>query len=243
MRRLCFLTAASVSLLMAGLLSPGTAGAAQACTITGPGGPDRLVGTSGDDVICGLGGDDVIDGRGGNDVIRGGAGKDRISGNAGADTIWGGPGSDTIRGGEASDGAAAAGGGGRTPPDTTVSGGPPAETEATNATLFLWVSENPATFQCSPDGAPFAPCTQVVSYTGLALGRHTFRARATDRLGTPTRPRRPADGRCSRRERCGQTLRETRSPGLPTSPRSPSPTTALGGSPSPPASLAASSCL
>ena len=40
-----------------------------------------------------------------------------------------------------------------------------------------------ATFECSLDGAPFAPCDAAVASAGLADGLHTFEARATDTAG------------------------------------------------------------
>ena len=101
MRR--FVITAAVALAAAGLVSPGQAGAAPACTIVGTNGPDRLVGTAGDDVICGLGGDDDISGLAGNDIIRGGPGDDIIRGGPGDDTLVGGKGNDFLVGGEGND--------------------------------------------------------------------------------------------------------------------------------------------
>ena len=138
----------------------------------------------------------MLAGQNGNDVLYSGAGADSLYGQGGADTLMGGAGRDVLDGGgQAGDvfrgvrpvdtvvGGAAPGGGDRTPPDTTVSGGRPAETEATEATFLLSASEDQVTFECSLDGAAFAACPREVSYTGLAVGQHTFRASATDGAG------------------------------------------------------------
>ena len=51
-------------------------------------------------------------------------------------------------------------------------------------------SEAASTFECSLDGAPFARCSNAVSYSALPDGAHTFEVKATDRAGntaqTPT---------------------------------------------------------
>jgi uncharacterized repeat protein (TIGR01451 family) len=82
--------------------------AANACTITGTDGDDRLRGTSAGDVICGLGGDDTLVGLGGNDDLigaagadrlRGGGARDRLNGGRGRDRLVGGAGRDTLVGG------------------------------------------------------------------------------------------------------------------------------------------------
>jgi RTX calcium-binding nonapeptide repeat (4 copies) len=86
---------------------------AQACTVTGDGGADRLAGTAGRDVVCGLGGSDRIRGERGHDVLLGGAGgdllqgktgSDRLDGGSGNDRAYGGAGTDTLRGGPGNDG-------------------------------------------------------------------------------------------------------------------------------------------
>jgi hypothetical protein len=69
-----------------------------------------------------------------------------------------------------------------TAPNTTITGGPPATTPSTSATLSF-TSEAAATFACQLDGEAFAPCTSPRAYSGLAVGSHTFRVRATDSLG------------------------------------------------------------
>ena len=61
-----------------------------------------------------------------------------------------------------------------TGPVTTISSGPAPSTTATSATL-AWSSTQPsATYTCSLDGGTSALCTSPKTYTGLALGSHTF---------------------------------------------------------------------
>jgi large repetitive protein len=71
----------------------------------------------------------------------------------------------------------------RTPPQTTVDSGPDATTTSTSAQLRFSADEEGSTFECSRDGAPFTACTSPVNYTGLALGDHELRVRATDPAG------------------------------------------------------------
>jgi hypothetical protein len=77
-------------------------------------------------------------------------------------------------------------------PETTITSAPADPIESTTAT-FEFSSDQPgATFECALDDAPdFLPCESGISYTGLALGEHDFRARAKDAAGNvdPT----PAD--------------------------------------------------
>ncbi|WP_183095099.1 calcium-binding protein [Nocardioides stalactiti] len=105
--------ALSAATLVPVALSPSPAGA-QACTVKGTSGDDRLKGTAGNDVICGLGGNDVIlSGGGREDVLLGGAGNDRLESGAtrytlldggdGNDRLVGGGGQDTLRGGAGRD--------------------------------------------------------------------------------------------------------------------------------------------
>src|SRR5688572_32406600 len=67
-----------------------------------------------------------------------------------------------------------------TPPETTIDSGPPSTTTSTFATFTFSSNEANSTFKCSLDGAHFANCTSPRSYSGLALGQHSFRVRATD---------------------------------------------------------------
>lgn len=78
-------------------------GTAQAATITGTPGNDRIRGTGQADVIDGQAGDDRIGGRGGADQITGGEGNDRIWGLHGADLLRGGVGDDRVWGGRGND--------------------------------------------------------------------------------------------------------------------------------------------
>jgi hypothetical protein len=70
-----------------------------------------------------------------------------------------------------------------TAPDTTMTGQPANPTSSTSASFTLSSSESGSTFQCSLDGAPFTACSSPAAYSGLALGSHTFAARAIDAAG------------------------------------------------------------
>ncbi|MCC7306375.1 MAG: PxKF domain-containing protein [Acidobacteria bacterium] len=69
------------------------------------------------------------------------------------------------------------------PPDTTITGNPTNPTNSTSASFTFTSNETSVTFECSLDGAAFAACTSPKSYTGLALGSHTFQVRAKDSVG------------------------------------------------------------
>ncbi|HEY5700302.1 MAG TPA: carbohydrate binding domain-containing protein [Acidimicrobiales bacterium] len=66
-----------------------------------------------------------------------------------------------------------------TPPDTVIDSGPSGSVTDTSAT-FTFSSTEPGTFQCSLDGAAFAPCTSPASYSGLDATSHTFQVAAVD---------------------------------------------------------------
>jgi hypothetical protein len=70
-----------------------------------------------------------------------------------------------------------------TPPTVSITGGPSGTTTATAATFAFTADEAGASFACSLDGAPHAPCTSPVAYATLAVGPHTFAVRATDAAG------------------------------------------------------------
>jgi len=69
-----------------------------------------------------------------------------------------------------------------TPPETTIDSGPSGTTTETTAT-FTFSANEPATFQCSLDNAPWSACSSPRTYSGLAAGTHTFRVRAIDTAG------------------------------------------------------------
>jgi RNA polymerase sigma factor (sigma-70 family) len=65
-------------------------------------------------------------------------------------------------------------------PKTTIVSGPAGDVNRRKAKFVLDANEDGVTFECSLDGAAFGSCGPNVVYTGLALGEHTFKARATD---------------------------------------------------------------
>jgi plastocyanin len=70
-----------------------------------------------------------------------------------------------------------------TPPQTVIDNAPSANVNTTTASISFSASELGSTFECSLDGATFAPCTSPQSFSGLAAGAHAFEVRATDALG------------------------------------------------------------
>ena len=67
----------------------------------------------------------------------------------------------------------------KTRPDTVIGSGPSGSVTDTSATFTFSASE-PASFQCSLDGAAYTPCTSPMTYTNLAAASHTFRVAAID---------------------------------------------------------------
>lgn len=65
-------------------------------------------------------------------------------------------------------------------PNTTITAGPNGSTTSTSAAFSFTADEPGVTYQCRIDGGSYASCTSPKSYTGLALGSHTFDVRATD---------------------------------------------------------------
>ena len=150
--------------------------------------------------LAGVGGDDVIDGRGGRDWVQGGPGDDTVTGGEGTDLIDGNDGVDILsaRDGEsdlrvdcgadadpvatldASDPTSGCeqidDGVDRVAPDTTI-------VSASEGVFSFVASEGGATFECSLDGGPFAPCSSPQAYGGLAAGDHGFAVRARDAAG------------------------------------------------------------
>lgn len=67
-----------------------------------------------------------------------------------------------------------------TAPNTTISSAPSATTTATSAQFSFNASEAGSTFECKLDAGSFAACGSPKSYSGLAVGSHSFAVRATD---------------------------------------------------------------
>lgn len=81
-----------------------------------------------------------------------------------------------------------------TPPVTTISGAtdgnglsvaPGGSTLSSSITFAFSASDAVGVigFECSLNSGAFSPCTSPGSYTGLAVGNHTFQVRATDTAG------------------------------------------------------------
>jgi hypothetical protein len=77
------------------------------------------------------------------------------------------------------------GGGDTTPPATTITATPPAGTTSTSASVSFTGSDNVGVtaYECSLDGAGYAPCSSPKAYSGLGAGPHTFSVRAKDAAG------------------------------------------------------------
>jgi hypothetical protein len=69
-----------------------------------------------------------------------------------------------------------------TAPDTTITSGPAANTTDHDAD-FAFTATEAASYECSVDAGPYAPCTSPEGYAGLDVGAHTFAVRATDNAG------------------------------------------------------------
>jgi hypothetical protein len=70
-----------------------------------------------------------------------------------------------------------------TPPTVSITQGPPAATTSRTATFAFGASEPGATFACSYDSGPFAPCVSPHTVTDVGVDDHTFAVRATDAAG------------------------------------------------------------
>ena len=68
------------------------------------------------------------------------------------------------------------------PPDTVLASGPSGLVNSRSA-RFSFSSPSGVSFECSLDGAGFAPCDSPQAYAGLADGAHQFRVRALDGAG------------------------------------------------------------
>ncbi|MFT3707217.1 MAG: Ig-like domain-containing protein [Archangium sp.] len=69
-----------------------------------------------------------------------------------------------------------------TAPDTSLLSTPAALTNSTSAT-FTFSATEPASFECSLDGAAFSACSSPKAYSTLADGTHVFAVRAIDLAG------------------------------------------------------------
>lgn len=65
-----------------------------------------------------------------------------------------------------------------TPVDTVIDSGPSGVVGTDSATFAFSSPSDGATFECSLDNAPYAPCTSPAGYTGLDEGPHAFAVRA-----------------------------------------------------------------
>ncbi|ATB48542.1 Ig-like domain-containing protein [Corallococcus macrosporus] len=70
-----------------------------------------------------------------------------------------------------------------TGPETFIDAGPNAITRQPSATFELRAEGGAVGYECSLDGASFAPCASPVTYSGLADGEHLFLVRAVDAAG------------------------------------------------------------
>jgi probable HAF family extracellular repeat protein len=71
---------------------------------------------------------------------------------------------------------------------TTLLSGPEGRETSTLAAAEFSSNDPAATFECSLDSAPFAPCASPYPTMGLALGSHTFRVRAVNDLEPESAP-------------------------------------------------------
>jgi len=68
-------------------------------------------------------------------------------------------------------------------PDTTIVTAPDVATASTTANFSFSANEENVTFACALDGAAFTACTSPQTYSGLAVGAHSFAMRASDDEG------------------------------------------------------------
>src|SRR5262249_19856628 len=72
--------------------------------------------------------------------------------------------------------------------DTTITSGPATPPLNTAATFTFTSSPSGASFECALDAGSFAACTSPQTYVALALGNHTFQARAVNAFGPDATP-------------------------------------------------------
>jgi hypothetical protein len=70
-----------------------------------------------------------------------------------------------------------------TPPETFIDSGPADTSTNTSPEFHFSATEAGSTFACRLDTAPFEPCTNPTTVTGLSDGSHTFEVQATDPAG------------------------------------------------------------
>jgi hypothetical protein len=75
-----------------------------------------------------------------------------------------------------------------TPETPTITSGPGEHTESTTAKFAFTDSESGVTFLCRLDGGSFSACKSPITYTGLAVGAHTFYVEAKDGKGNLSVP-------------------------------------------------------
>jgi hypothetical protein len=75
-----------------------------------------------------------------------------------------------------------------TPPTTTITSAPPAQTDATDASIVFSVNETGSTSECRLDAGAWTPCSSPFAVSGLAGGSHTVGVRSTDPAGNLESP-------------------------------------------------------
>lgn len=69
------------------------------------------------------------------------------------------------------------------PTDTILTSGPSGSSRSSSAVFSFYSFETGSTYECSLDGASFAPCASPKSYAALSDRSHTFRVRTIDSVG------------------------------------------------------------
>jgi hypothetical protein len=73
-------------------------------------------------------------------------------------------------------------------PTVTITGGPTGVVASSSASFTFTASEAGAAFQCALDAGAYLACTSPSTYSGLAIGAHTFSVRACDAAGNCSAP-------------------------------------------------------